>query len=235
MSSGRGQKKAVRLSAGDRREQLLDVTTAMVVDQGFGAVTIEGVARAAGITRPIIYQHFGDLSGLLHAVVKREMTRAASQVTETTLADLSQGPPVELMIESLSSYLNAVRSHPTTWRLALMPPDGAPEILRAAIEAGRDEMRRRMIRSVRPLLEAADESSDPELTARMLSALADEYARLVLQQPDRYPPERLLGHARWMLELVHVPGAATAGSGSNLLREESASRAGGTETRRKES
>jgi hypothetical protein len=36
----------------------------------------------------------------------------------------------------------------------------------------------------------------------MLSTLADESARLVLTDPKRYPPERVLAHARWSLELL---------------------------------
>jgi hypothetical protein len=43
-------------------------------------------------------------------------------------------------------------------------------------------------------------SPDPELTARMLSATADECARLLLTEPGRYPVERLLVHARWLLD-----------------------------------
>ncbi len=33
----------------------------------------------------------------------------------------------------------------------------------------------------------------------MLSALADEAARMTLTDPDEFPPERLLSHARWLL------------------------------------
>jgi hypothetical protein len=42
-------------------------------------------------------------------------------------------------------------------------------------------------------------SPDPELTARALSAVADEAARLLLSDPERYPPTRLVDHARWLL------------------------------------
>ena len=57
----RTKPKASRMSAEARREQLLDVTTDIASEHGFTAVSIESVARGAGITRPIIYQHFGDL------------------------------------------------------------------------------------------------------------------------------------------------------------------------------
>ncbi len=45
-----------------------------------------------------------------------------------------------------------------------------------------------------------DEHADPELTASVLSAISDAYGRLLLADPDRYPVERLLRHARWFLE-----------------------------------
>src|SRR4051794_7822017 len=62
---------ATRMSAAERREQLLDATKAIVVADGFHAVSIEAVAREAGITRPIVYGHFDDLGGLLEALVQR--------------------------------------------------------------------------------------------------------------------------------------------------------------------
>ncbi len=56
-----------------------------------------------------------------------------------------------------------------------------------------------MIRAVRPALARAPGSPDAELTARGLSGIADEYARLVLTDPEAYPTHRLLRHARWWL------------------------------------
>jgi AcrR family transcriptional regulator len=188
-----------RMRAPARREQLLDVTTQLVVEQDFHAVTVEAVAQRAGITRAVIYQHFDDLQALLEAVIDREMTRARSQVSETTLTDLSAGDAHELLLESLEAYLRAVRDHPATWRLVLMPPEGAPRTLRQAIAWGRRSVLAQMANAVRPALRDG-EDNDAELTARVLSAISDEYARLVLTDPARFTSERLVRHARWWLE-----------------------------------
>jgi len=200
--STQSKPKVSRMSAEARREQLLDVTTEIASEHGFTAVSIESVARGAGITRPIIYQHFGDLEGLLNAVVERVTERALAQVEETELRDLSEGPPRELMIESLTAYLYAVRDNPTVWRLVLMPPEGAPLLLRKRIEQGRATVRDKLTQSVRPAQAGDGESPDAELSARLLSAIADEYARLVLIDPAQYTPERLLTHARWAMDQV---------------------------------
>ncbi len=187
------------MSAPARREQLLNVTAEIVLEAGFQAVSIQSVARRAGISRPIVYEHFGDLQGLLETLVEREMVQALAQISETALGDLTEGDPVELMLESLGTYLGAVEQHPTTWRLVLMPPEGAPELLRKSILSGRATVLRSLVNAVRPILRSNGEAQDPELTARILSAVADEYARLVLIDPSRFGPERLLLHARWYL------------------------------------
>src|SRR5919204_381388 len=80
-----------RMSAAERREQLLDVTKAIVGEQGFHAVSIEAVARRAGITRPIVYDHFNDLGGLLTAMVERESVRALGQLTAVLPTQLAEG------------------------------------------------------------------------------------------------------------------------------------------------
>jgi AcrR family transcriptional regulator len=186
------------MSAPARREQLLDVTTQLAVEQGFHAVSVEAIAQRAGITRALVYQHFGDLQALLEAVIERETARALAQVSETTLTDLSAGDPKALMLESLQAYLHAVRDHPRTWQLVLMPPEGAPQSLRQSIVKGRQSVLARLTLAVQPAL-STDSMNDAELTARLLSAIADEYARLILIDSARYSPERLLAHAaRWL-------------------------------------
>ena len=197
-----------RMSAPARRDQLLDVTAQLIAEAGFHAASVEAISRRAGVTRALIYQHFGDLQTLLEEVIERETSRALAQVTETTLTDLTEGDANELMLESLRAYLHAVRDHPTTWRLVLMPTEGAPRILHQNIARGRAMVLARLIDAVRPALVLESEVPDAELTARLLSAISDEYARLVLTDPRRFSPERLLSHARSWLD--HGPGVAPA-------------------------
>jgi hypothetical protein len=43
---------------------------------------------------------------------------------------------------------------------------------------------------------------DAELAAHLLSTASDEAVRLMLADPERYPPERLLAFSAWFLDLV---------------------------------
>jgi len=188
-----------RLNAGARREQLLDATKAIVARRGFHAVTIEAVAREAGITRPIVYGHFEDLAGLLEALVERETARALEQLSAVMVADLAEGDSNELLLAALRGYLEVVSADPVTWRLVLMPQEGAPAMLQEQIGRGRAASIAQLAQAVSPGLVAGDAPPDPELTARMLSAFADEAARLLLADPAAYPIERILPFARWAL------------------------------------
>jgi AcrR family transcriptional regulator len=188
-----------RMPAPERREQLLEITTRLVAERGFHAISIEAVANRAGVTRATVYLHFQDLRELLTAVIERETSRALAQVSETTLTSLDEGNPQQLMLEALDAYLQAVRSQPTTWRLVLMPPEGAPAALHAKIAEGRAAVLERLSRAVQPLTDRESRMRDAELTAHVLSAISDEYARLILTNPARFPPERLLAHARWWI------------------------------------
>lgn len=196
--------KTHRLSAAARREQLLDLTARLAAERGFHAISIEAVSARAGVTRALVYNHFRDLNQLLEAVVERETSHALAQVSETTLTNLDEGNPEQLMLEALDAYLNAVRSSPTTWRLVLMPPEGAPPALHTKIAVGRAAVLARLSRAVQPATNRNPEPGDAELTARVLSAISDEYARLLLTDPERFPPQRLLRHARWWLTRIPV-------------------------------
>src|SRR3954468_16408451 len=188
-----------RMTAEERREQVLDATKAIAAKDGFHAVSIEGVARAAGITRPIVYAHFGDLQGLLEALVERESARALSQLAAVLPSDLERGDPRDLLLAALRGYLEVVATDPDTWRLILMPTEGAPAILRERIAGGRAAVVAHLAQTV-AAGRAAARCPDPDRTAHILSAPSDADARLLLDDPDGYPVERLLAHTRWILD-----------------------------------
>lgn len=189
-----------RMTADERREQLLDATKLLVDRCGFHAVSIEAVAREAGITRPVVYGHFQDLGGLLEALVERESGRALAQLAEVLPTDLAEGDPRDLLLAGLEGYLRVAEADPITWRLVLMPPEGAPDLLRSKIEEGRAAVIAQLALAVRPGLGPGRESPDPELTALTFSSLSDDAVRLLLTEPERFPVERLLAHAKWLLD-----------------------------------
>lgn len=64
--------KQIRLSPEDRRSQLLDVTQSLVVKYGLNSFTMETLAIAAGVSKPLVYKYFDTRLELLQALLLRE-------------------------------------------------------------------------------------------------------------------------------------------------------------------
>src|SRR4051812_11712135 len=129
-----GHTTTARMTGEARREQILDVTESIVEASGFHAVSIDRVAREAGITRPVVYTHFGDLDGLLNALVDR-----GNRGTLEALARIVPEPggrPGEVLVDSLRRFPETVRAGPVPWRPPLMPPAAAPRPLGPRIAPG---------------------------------------------------------------------------------------------------
>lgn len=61
-----------RLSPQARHDQLLDTASCMVLDQGLQAFTMEGLAKLAGVSAPLVYNYFANRPALLQALLQRE-------------------------------------------------------------------------------------------------------------------------------------------------------------------
>ncbi|WP_246400631.1 TetR/AcrR family transcriptional regulator [Jiangella mangrovi] len=68
-----------------RREQLLDVGRALFAERGYDGTSIEEVSARAGVSKPVVYEHFGGKEGLYAVVVDREMELLLDRIT-TALA-----------------------------------------------------------------------------------------------------------------------------------------------------
>ena len=70
-----------RMPAAERRDQLLDVLARLILDEGYASVSIDRVAREAGIARTVVYAQFDNLDGLHTALADRNEQRIFQQVS----------------------------------------------------------------------------------------------------------------------------------------------------------
>jgi AcrR family transcriptional regulator len=192
------------MRAADRRQQLLDTTLDLVVERGFHAVTIEAVAQGAGVTRPIVYKQFNDLPGLVRALVDREEDRAITQLAHAIPDVPGDRDPDELLVEGLQLYLEAVQEAPKTWRLILLPPEGVPAVFHERTNRTRRNVLRQLERLVAWGIERrGGPSLDSELFARLLMEMAEDSARLILTQPEKFSIQRIVDFARTLMSAVN--------------------------------
>jgi AcrR family transcriptional regulator len=183
---------APRMPPEQRREQLIDAALSVIVEQGYGGVSIEAIARAAGVTRPVVYDHFPNLARLLHAVVEREERYSLEELDAVVPGDPGDRDPVELLAGGVRRFLQAVIDRPATWRIILLPLEGTPTLVRDQVETNRRRMVERIERLVRWAIDrhGLPADLDVELTARAIRDLGEEAGRMALTDPERYSPER---------------------------------------------
>jgi AcrR family transcriptional regulator len=205
-AAGRVRRRyAPRLPPEQRREQLLDAALSVILELGYSGVSIEAVARAAGVTRPVVYDHFPNLARLLHALVEREERIALEQLDRVVPNAVDVGHPAELLTGGVRRFLDAVASRPATWRIILLPLEGTPELVRQHVELNRTQTLERIEGIVRSTLQRRPELPDEldiGLTARAIRDLGEEAGRMVLTDPERYPPERYERFAETVMALV---------------------------------
>jgi AcrR family transcriptional regulator len=71
----------------ERREQLLDVGRTLFAERGFDGTSVEEVASRAGVSKPVVYEHFGGKEGLYAVVVDREVQRLLDTLNHALTGD----------------------------------------------------------------------------------------------------------------------------------------------------
>ena len=105
---------SARLPAARRREQLLDVALAVFGEQGFHPASMNDVAEAAGVTKPVLYQHFRSKRDLYREVLTAVGARVLDAITKATAAAESPRHQVEL---GFIAYFRWVEANEAAFRV----------------------------------------------------------------------------------------------------------------------
>jgi hypothetical protein len=137
-------------------------------------------------------------------VIAREERISLEQLAQVVPEEPGDQPPAELLTTGVTRFLDAVTSRPATWRIILLPLEGTPPIVRQHVEAGRTRVLGRIERLVRWAMDRGElaRELDAELTARAIRDWSEQAGRMVLTDPDRYPPERYQRFARDFLDIL---------------------------------
>jgi AcrR family transcriptional regulator len=107
----------------ERRTQLLDAAVAAIREHG-PAITMEQLANAGGVTKPILYRHFGDRDGLIQAIAERFSNDLLTSVT-TPLGSTSDAR--DLLRSTVDSYVSFIERDPNLYRFMVQHPLDRPD------------------------------------------------------------------------------------------------------------
>jgi AcrR family transcriptional regulator len=178
-------KRPPRLSASKRREAILDAALSLFGNQGFDRVSINEIATASGVTKPVLYDHFASKSELYIALLDREGARLLDAVR--TALDLRR-PLDERLRMMAEQTLRFVRQHRTAARLLLRTPEG-DELTRAAHERIRAAAHRAGAAAILadPIFQpkhGLSRQASAALLAELHMALLEQTARWAINHPS---------------------------------------------------
>jgi len=81
---------SLRLPASERKEQILDVALTVFATKGYHDTSMNDIAELAGVTKPVVYQHFASKRALYLAVVDEVGNRMINSITKAT-SEVSDG------------------------------------------------------------------------------------------------------------------------------------------------
>ncbi|HEY5833260.1 TetR family transcriptional regulator [Streptomyces sp.] len=173
-----GQRQDQQTATERRRQQLLEAADRVVLRDGPEA-SMNAIAAEAGITKPILYRHFGDKNGLYRALAKRH--------TDALLATLhsaldTSGNRRDRVEATIHAYLHAIEAHPQVYRFLMHPSETPPADGEKGFDIGRH-------------------------TVPLLRRMGEDLAEVIAERLDLGPDSRRLARA-WGHGIVGMMCAA---------------------------
>ncbi len=111
-SNGRAATRA-RMSGKERRLQLVDVGRRLFAEKGFEGTSVEEIAAKAGVSKPVVYEHFGGKEGLYAVVVDREIELLLERMTNA----LTSRNPRQLAEQAALALLEYIETNTDGFRI----------------------------------------------------------------------------------------------------------------------
>jgi len=135
MSRSGGTVATRRLTAEARRAQLLSVAREVFAEDGYPGAAMEKIAQRAGVTKPVLYQHFEGKKELYLALLDSDMSRLLAQVSGAI--ESAQDNPSRIR-KGLAAYFNYIEANVDSFRLLFRETMGADPEFRESIDRFHD-------------------------------------------------------------------------------------------------
>ncbi len=182
---------AVRLPAAERRQQLVDTALTLFAERGLHGTSMDDIAEAAGVTKPVLYQHFTSKRALFLELLDEVGKHLLEAITEATSGATS---PREQVETGLTAYFQFVADHHASFVLLFGDGSRRDEEFADAVNRVESEI----ADFVAALINAGLEDEHRQLLAHAIVGMAENASR------------------RWVASGADEPAAVAASRVANL-------------------
>ncbi|HEY3558705.1 MAG TPA: TetR/AcrR family transcriptional regulator [Kribbella sp.] len=185
------RRRAQHLGPERRRPLILDAALEVFAAKGYAGTTMQSVADAAGVTKPVVYDCFANRDDLLLALLAREEQHLVISIVAALPADPTVGTPAEHVLDGVTGFLTAVQKNPQSWRIVFGAQYGAAPVVSERVRAARaflvESLRLTMTKS---LPGVTDPDANLPVLAELLASMIEACARMLANDAtDRTPAE----------------------------------------------
>ena len=200
------RKRAAHLGPERRRPLVLDAAYALFIENGFEGTSMDSIAAAAGVSKPVVYDCFASKDELFTAMLDREEERILVETGEALATTGTAEDPEATLIRGFQVFLEAAQKSPDIYRVVFLGEGGGNEAVAARIARG-IELQARTAANIATHwverysdLEGKEAEAAAELLGQTIVGLAQVGARTLLSGAGDWTPETLgekLGRMVW--------------------------------------
>jgi AcrR family transcriptional regulator len=195
--------RAPHLGPERRRPLVLDAALQVYLQTGFDGASMDAIAAEAGVTKPVLYDCYPNKRELFAALLRREALRLRQATAASLPAAVDYEHPADTLRGGLTGFFRAVASTPDSFRATVMAVhDGLDPQVAAGVEQHRTEQIGHITAMTASWLQSAgvdDSDHKAEITANAVAGVGDAFARLIVADPAKYPPDDMAETAATIL------------------------------------
>ncbi|MGH4025450.1 MAG: TetR/AcrR family transcriptional regulator [Pseudonocardiaceae bacterium] len=198
-----GRTRAAHLGPDRRRPLILDAALEIFVERGYRGTSMQAIADAAGVTKPVVYECYPNKDELLLALLDREERRLLEAITSalpTTAA--VQNPAAFDNLEAvfatgLTAFLVGATQAGNSWRVVFDSRRGSDSVVAARVRRAREMLLGQLRELVRSYLESVrsdDIDRKVPVIAELLATVAESCARMLVLEDYPWTAPELAGY-----------------------------------------
>jgi AcrR family transcriptional regulator len=183
-----GRARAAHLGPERRRPLILDAALEVYVERGYRGTSMQAVADAAGVTKPVVYECYPNKDELLLALLDREERRLLDAITDALPSNLVSDNQEAVLAAGLTAFLSGVGQAPNSWRVVFDSGWSSGSVVAARVRRVRDRVvgqLRELVRQDMVVAEIDDIDRKAPVVAELIASVAESCARMLVL--EHYP------------------------------------------------
>lgn len=189
-----GRQRAEHLGPERRRPLVLDAALRLFVEHGYRGTSMEGIADAAGVTKPVVYKCYPNKEDLFRALLEREEQRLLEAVQAALPTNLAAGDLESILAAGLTGLFTAASAEPDSWRVVFVSEHGAEPAVARRVQRSRQAVIERINALAEPFLKSAgvqDAGRKAPVVSEVVASVAESGVRTLLRGDGDWTPEGL--------------------------------------------